>query len=92
MKQITILLAMWCISMSAFAQFEQGRKLVGGSLALSFTTDKTKYDGSTFTNGQYVDFSFDPLIGYFVIDNLPSAANWDSAQALIRKTTLTTNQ
>jgi len=74
MKQITILLVMCCISMSAFAQFEKGRKLVGGSLALSFTTDKTKYDGSTFTNGQYVDFSLDPLAGYFVIDNLAVGA------------------
>ena len=70
MKKFTILFAVCCVSLGAFAQFEKGNKLVGGSLGLSFTTDKTKYDGSTYTNGQYVNFSLDPQIAYFVIDNL----------------------
>ena len=70
MKKITILLATCFITLGAYAQFEKGNKLVGGALGADFTTNKTKYDGSTFTNGQYVSFSLDPQIAYFVIDNL----------------------
>ena len=74
MKTLTILLAAWCISTAAFAQFEKGNKMVGGSFGLSFTTDKTKNDGTTYTNGQYVSFALDPQAGYFVIDNLAVGA------------------
>jgi outer membrane protein len=70
MKKIAILLAAWCITMSAYAQFEKGNKLVGGSLGADFTTDKTKVDGTTYTNGRNVNFSFDPQVAYFVINNL----------------------
>lgn len=70
MKKVAILLAVCCISTVAFAQFEKGNKLVGGSFGLSFTTDKTKDDGTTYTNGHYVRFSLDPQVGYFVINNL----------------------
>ncbi len=70
MKKIVILLVVCCMTSGAYAQFEKGNKLVGGSLGADFTTDKTKVDNTTYTNGRNVNFSFDPQVAYFVINNL----------------------
>jgi hypothetical protein len=64
------LLVLACASMSAFAQFEQGTKLVGGNFGLEFSTSKSKYNNQTNTNGKSTSFSFEPKFGYFVINNL----------------------
>jgi len=74
MKKITILIAAWCLAFCAYGQFEKGKMLVGGSIGADFSTNKTKYDGNTFTNGRYSSVSFDPQFGFFVIDNLALGA------------------
>ena len=70
MKKITMLFLAWCVTAGAYAQFEKGTMLVGGSFGANFTTNKTKYDGNSTTNSKDVSVSFDPQFGIFVIDNL----------------------
>jgi hypothetical protein len=74
MKKITILAIMMFGAAGAFAQFNQGRILVGGSLDFSATTNKSKFDGTTITNSKSTELSFGPQVGYFVIDNLAVGA------------------
>jgi len=74
MKKITILTIILFTSLVAFAQFEKGRALIGGSLAFSTETQKSKGNGSTVTLGKETSFSFDPQAGYFIIDNLAVGA------------------
>ena len=59
-----------CLAVGAYAQFEKGTMIVGGSFGADFKTNKTKYDGNTYTNGKYVNVTFDPQFGIFVINNL----------------------
>lgn len=59
----------------AFAQFNQGRLLAGGSLSMSASTNKTD-DGTTVTtNSKSTSFSLSPSVGYFFIDNLAAGAS-----------------
>jgi outer membrane protein len=74
MRKLFFTLLVTLASMSAFAQFQQGRMLVGGNVGLELKTNKTKFDGSTDTNGKYTSFSLEPQFGYFVIDNLAVGA------------------
>lgn len=74
MKKITVLAIMLFASVGAFAQFNQGRMLIGGSLEFQTTTNKTKFDGNTTTNGKQTVFSLQPQFGYFIIDNLAIGA------------------
>lgn len=64
-------------TLGAFAQFNQGRMLVGGSFDFSATTNKSKANGRTDTNSKSTSLSFGPQIGYFVIDNLAVGAGLD---------------
>jgi outer membrane protein len=87
MKKITILMIAMCATVGAYAQFNQGRMLVGGSLAFQSVTSKSKFDGQTTTDGKSTDFSIAPQFGYFVIDNLAvgatldfSLSKWDAEQ------------
>jgi outer membrane protein len=77
MKKITILIIAMCAAVGSYAQFNQGRMLVGGSLAFQSVTNKYKFDGNTTTNGKATDFSIAPQFGYFVIDNLAVGATLD---------------
>ena len=70
MKGCVMLLFASCLAYCAYAQFEKGTMMVGGSFGADFTTNKSKYDGNTYTHGKYVDVSFDPQFGIFVINNL----------------------
>jgi hypothetical protein len=70
MKKITMLITLLCITAMAYAQFEKGTMLVGGSLGADFTTEKAKFSGNSITTGKYVEFSLDPQFGIFIIDNL----------------------
>ena len=70
MKRFVMVLLTSCLAMGAYAQFEKGTMMVGGSFGADFTTNKSKYDGNSYTNGKYVDVSFDPQFGIFVINNL----------------------
>jgi hypothetical protein len=70
MKKTLVTLFVVLGSISAFAQFEQGTMLVGGDFGLEFTTEKSKYDNQTNTEGKGSSFALEPQFGYFVIDNL----------------------
>jgi outer membrane protein len=75
MKKITILAISMFAAVGAFAQFNQGRMLVGGSAELSTNTYKDKDGGTTVTNGTSTSLSISPSFGYFVIDNLAVGAS-----------------
>ncbi|HNP97052.1 MAG TPA: autotransporter domain-containing protein [Cyclobacteriaceae bacterium] len=73
MKKLIISIFLTSLSITfAFAQFNKGNILVGGTTGLSgsFTTSKTKNGSSTTTNGKFSSFSIQPQAGYFVMDNL----------------------
>ncbi|HMJ68351.1 MAG TPA: outer membrane beta-barrel protein [Cyclobacteriaceae bacterium] len=74
MKKIVTIIAFALICSGAFAQFNQGRYLVGGSLGFSATTTKAKSDNATNTLSHHTDLFVSPDIGYFVIDNLAVGA------------------
>jgi outer membrane protein len=72
---ITSLIVFACIS--AFAQFEKGRILAGGSVGFSAITNKTKTDNATNTYSKTTTFGLSPRVGYFFIDNLAAGLDLD---------------
>jgi len=74
MRKIVTVIAFALIGSGAFAQFNQGRMLVGGSLGFSAQTNKTKTDNATNTNYRMTSFSLTPDFGYFIIDHLAVGA------------------
>jgi opacity protein-like surface antigen len=74
MKRITILVIAMASSFAAFAQYNQGRMLVGGSFGLSTNTSKTRDGNQTVTRGTQTVFNLSPRFGYFIIDNLAIGA------------------
>jgi hypothetical protein len=74
MKKIVTLFAFALICSGAFAQFNQGRYLVGGSLGFSATTGKSKTDNATNTNSHTTTIFVSPDAGYFIMDNLAVGA------------------
>lgn len=74
MKKITILFIAMCTTFGVYAQFNQGRMMIGGSVAFNAVTNKYKSDGTTITTGKQTSFSLAPQFGYFVIDNLAVGA------------------
>ncbi len=73
--QKTILAVVFLLATSSvFAQFNQGRILAGGNMSFSTSTDKSKVNSTTTTNGRSTSFSLSPNAGYFVIDNLAVGA------------------
>lgn len=70
MKKIVTLLAFALICSGAYAQFNKGRILAGGSVAFSALTGKTKDNNSTSTNSHTTSFNISPDVGYFIIDNV----------------------
>jgi outer membrane protein len=79
MKGITFFAITMLASMSALAQFNQGRMLVGGSAEFRTIADKNKSGGTTTTNGNRTSMSVSPSFGYFVIDQLAVGASVDMA-------------
>jgi outer membrane protein len=74
MKRIITVIVFAMICSSAFAQFNKGRYLVGGSLGFSATANKSKAGSTTTTSSHSTDFSLSPDAGYFIIDNLAVGA------------------
>src|SRR6478735_6015296 len=72
---ITSIVVLSCIS--AFAQFEKGRILAGGSVSFSSMTNKTKTDNATTTDSKTTTFDFGPRAGYFFVDNLAAGLGLD---------------
>src|SRR5687768_11844722 len=77
MKKITILAITLFSSIVGFAQFNQGRMLVGGSAEFRTIADKNKSGGTTTTNGNRTTLSVSPSFGYFFIDQLAVGASLD---------------
>jgi len=77
MKKLFITTLIVFAGASAFAQFEKGRILAGGSVSFSSTTNKTKTDNATTTNSKTTTFDFGPRAGYFFIDNLAAGLGLD---------------
>ncbi len=75
MKKLVTVLAFILVASGAFAQFNQGRYLVGGSVGLNSSTFKADNGNTTTTTGKQTSFSFSPDAGYFVIDNLAVGAS-----------------
>jgi hypothetical protein len=77
MKKHIFTLLLSVISMAAFAQFNQGTKMVGGTVSFSSTTTKGKWDNTTRKLETTTNFSMAPQFGYFVIDRLALGAALD---------------
>jgi len=77
MKKIVTVIALALISSGAFAQFNQGRILAGGSLAFSALTLKSEVNNTTNTIGKQTNITFNPKVGYFFIDNLAAGLSID---------------
>ena len=70
MKKLILAVLVIFMSLGAYAQFNQGRMLVGGNFSADFTTNKSKAGSTTVTNSHTTSVSFGPQFGYFIIDNL----------------------
>jgi outer membrane protein len=70
MKKIAFFAIAMFASLGVFAQFNQGRMLVGGSAEFRTTADKDKTGSTTVKNGNQTSLSIAPSFGYFVINNL----------------------
>ncbi|GAP43230.1 hypothetical protein SDC9_23399 [bioreactor metagenome] len=75
MKKILFLIAVLLAGnlMVAQAQTEKGKWLLNGSSRLSFDSGKEKYKSGSTTSDSYkfTRLTFEPQVGYFVIDKLP---------------------
>lgn len=58
--------------MCSYGQTSKGNYIVSGSTGLQFLSSNTKnvYDGQTQNELDTKTFSFNPSVGYFIIDNL----------------------
>ncbi len=74
MQKAILAIVLLLATSNVFAQFNQGRILAGGNVAFSTSTDKSKVNSTTTTNGRATSFSLSPNAGYFVIDNLAFGA------------------
>jgi len=74
MKKTLLTVIALCLAVGAFAQFEQGRMMIGGQLSIQSYKEKQKSGSTTVEDGTTTDYSFTPQFGYFVIDNLAVGA------------------
>ncbi len=74
MKKNICALVLLMVSAGAFAQFEQGTKMIGGTAGFSVSSDKYKNGNTTVTQSTTTSFSLQPEFGYFVIDRLAFGA------------------
>ena len=75
MKKITILSALiFCISLIANAQTEQGRYMVGGSVGFSSTKDKQDIGGTSTDGNKHTNIWLLPSFGIFVADGIVAGA------------------
>jgi outer membrane protein len=74
-KKISLFIIAACINIGAFAQFNKGRMLVGGSLGFSMTSSKDPDGGGVNEKDTY--FSLAPQLGWFVVNRLAVGANVD---------------
>lgn len=74
MKKLILFTIVLFFGSSLILQAQTNKKnyfLAGASdLSHSFGSSKTKYDGNTDVNYKYAQFNFQPMVGYFFINNL----------------------
>ncbi len=75
MKRIVTVIALLLVASGAFAQFNKGRYLIGGSAGFSSTTNKYDNNGTTSTLGKSTAFSISPSAGYFFMNNVAAGAS-----------------
>lgn len=85
-KKLTLLLAVALAALTANAQLQKGRILVGGSSNLSFLSSKntSKLDGSTVQEVKTSAFEFSPEVGYFAMDNLAVGLDFTYASEKVK--------
>ncbi|HTH55637.1 MAG TPA: outer membrane beta-barrel protein [Cyclobacteriaceae bacterium] len=81
MKKILLCCLALTLFNAAFAQFNMGRMLVGGSVGFSSTSQKSSSGGVSSTT-DYTTLAFGPSLGYFVANNFAAGAgvNWSSSK------------
>jgi hypothetical protein len=84
MKKIVTAIAFVLLCSGAYAQFNQGRILAGGSVGFSATTLKFKTNSATTTDSHSTSLSIAPNAGYFVIDNLAVGAGLDLSTSSVK--------
>lgn len=84
MKKIVTAIAFVLLCSGAYAQFNQGRILAGGSVGFQSQTVKREVNGASNTAGKYNQINFNPKVGYFVIDNLAVGLGVDLASATFK--------
>lgn len=74
MKKILLLLCMLITYNLSIAQIEKGKWFAAGysSLSLDVGKEKWKSGGTTSDQDKYTNLSFDPMIGYFIMDKMPA--------------------
>jgi len=71
MKKITILSALvFCVSLVASAQTEQGRYMVGGSVGFSSMKDKQDVGGTSTDDDKHTNIWVMPTFGMFIADGI----------------------
>jgi outer membrane protein len=70
MKKTLLTICALMLLNAAFAQFNQGRMLVGGSLGFSSTSNKANSGGTITSDNKETILSVSPNFGYFVVDNV----------------------
>jgi len=77
MKKIVTVIAFALVASGAFAQYKQGGVLVNGGLGFRSATQKVEGGGTTTTLGKQTEFTFNPRVGYFIIDHLAAGLTFD---------------
>jgi hypothetical protein len=77
MKKQLFTILLFVLTGSAFAQFSQGTKMVGGSLSFSSTKEKSRLRSTTTDHARYHEFSLAPQFGYFIAERFALGAGLD---------------
>ena len=75
MKKIVTAIAFLLVASGAFAQFNKGRYLIGGSVSFNSSTNKVDNNGTSTTIGKSSSFGLAPSAGYFFMNNLAAGAS-----------------
>lgn len=73
MKHFTLFLLLTTVTITATAQIQQGKFLIGGNISF----ESIKNEGSNVTDYKTTNFFFSPNIGYFIIEKLTGGIRLD---------------
>lgn len=75
MKKILLVALTLIIAQQSFAQFNKGRILAGGSVGFFANSSKSRSGGTTTKTGSVSTVSFNPNVGYFLVDKVAVGAS-----------------